>query len=82
MKIGWNVDDFIITHTSKNVIDGMIAKLDKICGHMTTLKDHSGEVHEYFWMTSDFSVIGKVRIIMDRYVEDLLKKAPEDFNSQ
>jgi hypothetical protein len=40
------------------------------------------KVHDYFGITLDFSVKGKVKVIMKDYVEDMLDELPSDMDSE
>ena len=39
---------------------------------------HRGKVHDYLWITIDFTDVGKVIFSMNEYVERLINEAPED----
>jgi hypothetical protein len=65
-----HVDDLMVTCTSGDVIDDLLAALT---AKYKTLTVHGGKVHSYLGMTLDFSTGGKVRITMDGYVNELLE---------
>lgn len=79
MIIGWHVDDFLISHRSQKSIEEIVRRLDSLYGTMDPLKVHTGDVREYLRMTLDFQTTGKVKIKMEKYVEEMLEGAPEGF---
>jgi hypothetical protein len=74
----WHVDDLKMSHVSDAVLDTIIGRLDEKYGKEAPLTVNRGLVHEYLGMTIDFSEDGKVKFIMNDYVENLLDEIPED----
>jgi len=63
------VDDLKITCAVPGVIDQLLQQLtDKY----KTLTVHQGLVHSYLGMTFDYSVPGKAKVTMEKYVADIL----------
>ena len=74
----WHVDDMKISHVSDEVLDEVIAGLNKWYGKIAPLTVTCGKVHNYLGMTIDYSVPGKVIICMDDYVKGILDEAPSN----
>jgi hypothetical protein len=75
----WHVDDLKISHVDMGVLDSIIDSLEEKYGKEAPLTVNHGTVHEYLGMTIDFSVDGKVKFIMNDYVEVLIDEIPEEF---
>ena len=77
----WHVDDLKISHESKEVLDKIIAMLNKKYSTKDLgLTVTHGKVHEYLGMTIDYSTPGKVKFYMHDYVENVIEAAPDDMN--
>ncbi len=70
----WHVDDLKMSHVSPQVIE----QLSEKHGKEAPLTVTRGRAHEHLGMTIDFSKKGKVKFIMNDYVENLLSEAPKD----
>ena len=70
--IVWHVDNLKIAHEDPLVVNGIIAKLNHDTGKEVPLTETTGKIHEYLGMTFDYSIDGKVRIDMRKYVTDML----------
>jgi hypothetical protein len=64
-----HVDDLKITCADPDGIEDTIEQLTK---KYKTLTVHRGLIHSYLGMTFDYSVEGKVKITMEKYVSDML----------
>ena len=74
----WHVDDLMVSHVEQAVLDDLVTKLnDRFGSHLPVVAQH-GDVHDYLGMTLDFSDTGKVKIIMDDFVQKLLSELPTD----
>lgn len=73
----FHVDDLKISHVDENVVTSIIKIIDDTYGKYKPLTMTRGKVHEYLGMTIDFSVPGKVKIIMIDYVKKMIKDLPE-----
>jgi hypothetical protein len=73
----WHVDDLKMSHVSAAVLDEIIERLDEKYGKEATLTVNRGTVYVYLGMTIDFGEKGKVKFIMNDYVENLLDEGPE-----
>jgi hypothetical protein len=69
--IVWHVDDLKISHVSMEAIEGVLDMLNDRYGKKKPLVTTRGKVLEYLGMTLDFSVDGKVRVIMLDYIEEM-----------
>jgi hypothetical protein len=67
--IVWHVDDLKISHVSKDVVEGIIARLNKKFGKESPLTTSRGKILEYLGLTLDYTEKGKVRISMYDYVK-------------
>ena len=76
--IVWHVDDLKISHVSKDVVEGIIARLNKKFGKESPLTTNRGRVLEYLGMTLDYSQKGKVKISMYEYVRKIVDESPDD----
>jgi hypothetical protein len=68
----WHVDDLKVSHVSAAVLDEIIERLDEKYGKEAPLTVNRGTVLEYLGMTIDFGEKGKVKFIMNDYIENLL----------
>jgi hypothetical protein len=76
----WHMDDLKISHVYVGVLDSIIDSLEEKYGkEEAPLTVNHGTVHEYLGMTIDFSVDGKVKFIINHYVEVLIDEIPEEF---
>jgi len=78
----WHVDDLKISHKEPKVVDYVINLIAKEFGKEAPLTVNRGKTHEYLGMTLDFVSPGKVRIIMSRYIEDMLAELPDDMDGE
>jgi hypothetical protein len=62
----------------QEVIDDLISKLNSVFGTEAPLTAQYGHIHEYLGMTLDFSDDGKVKIIMDDYLQKVFDSLPND----
>jgi hypothetical protein len=76
--IVWHVNDLKISHVSMEAIEGVLDMLNDRYGKKKPLVTTRGKVHEYLGMTLDFSVNGKVRVIMQDYIEEMCVKLEEE----
>ena len=76
----WHVDDLKMLHVSGEVLETIIKRLDEKYGNEAPLTVNRGTVHEYLGMTIDFSEKGKVKFIMNDYVENLIDEIPEEMS--
>ena len=76
--IVWHVDDLKISHADPEVVDSVIEMIDERFGKEDPITRNRGKVHDYLGMKIDFSEKGKVKIIMQDYIEAVLEDAPEE----
>jgi hypothetical protein len=76
----WHVDDLKISHVKDEVIEDVISTLSERYGKEAPLVVTRGKVHDYLGMTLDFSVKGKVKVIMKDYIQDMLDELPTDMD--
>jgi len=80
--IVWHVDDLKISHVDKSAVNDVISLLSKEFGKEAPLTIKRGNVHEYLGMTLDYSISGKVKIIMSDYINNILNGLPEDMDGE
>jgi hypothetical protein len=74
----WHVDDLKISHVDPEVVEVILRLLNKRYGKGSPLVVTRGEVHGYLGTIFDFSVDGKVTIIMKDYIIEMLEELLED----
>jgi hypothetical protein len=57
----WHVDDIKLSHIDDEVNEEIIEKLNGVYGKEAPLVVTRGKVHDYFGMTLDYSVDGKIQ---------------------
>jgi hypothetical protein len=65
----WHVDDLKVSHVVANVVTDVIQMLDVRFGKESPLRKLHGKIHAYLGMTLDFSIPGKVQILMIDYIK-------------
>ena len=78
----WHVNDLKISHVEEAVVKDMISRLNEKCGKRAPLTVTRGKDHEYLGMTIDYSVVGKVTIRMDEYVQEITDEARSDVDGE
>jgi hypothetical protein len=77
----WHVDDLKMSHVNGEVLEKIIKRLDEKYGKEAPLTVNRGTVHKYLGMTIlDYSEKGKIKFIMNDYVENLLDEVPEEMS--
>ena len=66
----------------KSVVNDVISLLSKEFGKEAPLTIRRGNVHDYLGMTLDYSISGKVKIIMSDYIFNILHGLPEDMDGE
>jgi len=74
----WHVDDLKISHVSKDVVEDIIARLNKKFGKESPLTTNRGKVLEYLGLTLDYSKKGTVKISMYEYVKKIVDESLDD----
>ena len=80
--IVWHVDDLKISHVDPNVVTDILDKLSEEFGKEAPLTITRGKKHDYLGMVLDYSVPGKVKIIMSDYIKGILDEVPSDMNGE
>jgi len=75
----WHVDDLKILHIDPEVVTDMLDKRNATHGKEAPITVQRGKTHEYLGMTIDYSVAGKVKMLMKDYIEDMLKDLLDEF---
>jgi hypothetical protein len=78
----WHVDDLKLSHVRQSVLEAIAKKLSAKYGQKMPLTIHRGEIHEYLGMTIDYSEEGKVKFIMQNYVDGILEEAPDEMEGR
>ena len=72
ITIGIYVDDLFISSLNDDLINDFISKL--IAEYGSDCKINEGVFHSYLSMIMDFSQLGKVKITMPQYVEEMMEQ--------
>ena len=67
--IVWHVDDLKISHADEKVVTEVIKMIDGEFGKEDPVTVKRGKVHNFLGMKLDFSDVGKMKVIMDDYIE-------------
>ena len=78
LTIVHHVDDCKLSHLKKEVLDNVIAWLRTKYENFTAMKPSRGKVHDYLGVTLDYSVKGKVKMSMHKYIKLTLKEFQEE----
>ena len=76
--VGWHVDDIMVSHVDKAVVEGIISQFNSEYGNEAPLTITRAKIHDYLGMKIDFSTPGQVKFTMDSYIDTLLQEIPED----
>ena len=76
--VGWHVDDIMVSHVDKSVVEGIISQFNSEYGVEAPLTITRGKIHDYLGMKIDFSTPGQVKFTMDPYIDTLIQEIPED----
>ena len=60
------------------MVDVIIASLKEEYGKVGEMTVRRGKIHDYLWITLDFSSIGSLVIDMEQYLDTVLEGVPED----
>jgi len=78
MTVVWHVDDMKISHILPDAVTSFMKFIEKKYGLIGKVKVTRGKKHEYLGMTLDYSIKGKVKIDMTKYVKnDMLAEFPD-----
>eukprot|EP00804_Cyclotella_cryptica_P021177 CCRYP_001489-RB/>CCRYP_001489-RB protein AED:0.45 eAED:0.38 QI:0/-1/0/1/-1/0/1/0/491 len=75
MTLTWHVDDLKVSHKDAFELTKFILYLARIYGDKITV--NRGKYHDYLGMDLDYSVPGKLRVSMIKYVDKILKDFPQ-----
>ena len=77
--VTWHVDDVKASHVDAKVNDKFVEWLDEKYGDpiIGKVKAVSGKRHDYLAMVLDYSVPGKLKVDMTRYVKGMVEDFPE-----
>jgi hypothetical protein len=78
----WHVDDLKISHVDPQVNTTIIGLIDAEFGKEAPLTINRGKIHDYLGMTLDYSVKGKVKILMVDYVMKLVEDLPKEMDGE
>ena len=80
LTVAWHVDDLIVSHEKKEVLDDFIGMMQIEFGKDSSLSVSRGPVQDYLGMTLDFSEKGRVVVRMHDYVKTMLNDAPSSMD--
>jgi hypothetical protein len=75
----FHVDDLKSSHTDPKVSNEFDKWLQKNYGEHGEVAIHRGKIHDYLGMQLDYSLRGKVKVGMIKYVKDMLEDFPQTF---
>jgi hypothetical protein len=78
--IVWHVDDLKISHVDMDAIKGVLDLLNDGYGKKKPSVTTRAKMHKYLGMTLDFSVDGKVKVIMQDYIKEMLDELGPDMD--
>jgi hypothetical protein len=78
----WHVDDLKISHVDSEVVEDVLAALNKRYGKEAPLVVTRGTLHDYLGMTLDYSIDGKIMILMIDYIQAMLDELPTDMDGE
>jgi hypothetical protein len=78
----FHVDDLTLSHKDIQVNDHFEEWLQIKHGEHGKVETHRGKIHEYLGMELDYTKVGKVKISMIKYVENMLKEFPLNLKAQ
>jgi hypothetical protein len=78
----WHVDDIKISHEDPKVVDNVLRLLETRYGKEAPPTITRGKEHDYLGMTLDYSVDGKVKILMIDYIQKMLAELPDDMSRE
>jgi len=76
----WHVNDLKISHIDPTVVNDVIKKLEGKFGQESPLVTSQGKTIEYLGMCIDYTMKGKVKILMYNYIDKMLAELPSDMN--
>ena len=77
MTVVWHVDDMKISHKMPDAVSSFMSYIEKKYGSIGKVKITRGKKHKYLGMTLDYSIKGKVKVDMTKYVKkDMLAEFP------
>jgi Reverse transcriptase (RNA-dependent DNA polymerase) len=76
----WHVDDLKISHVSKDVVEDVLKKLNKVFGKESPLTVNRATKHDYLGMQLEYAPKGKVQVTMFDYIEGMLNELPKDMD--
>ena len=76
----WHVDDLMMSHMDMNVLEDIVASLNKEYGKAGKLSVTRGTVHDYLGVRMDYSTPGQVSFDMEKYLDGVLEDLPDDMD--
>ena len=73
----WHIDNMKISHVDPVFISSVLADIDAEYGKITKITITRGKVHKYHRMTIDYSLQGKLILLMIDYIGNMLDNIPE-----
>ena len=75
ITVQFHVDNLKVFHKEESILKEFLGDLRSEFGQEDELPEITGLVHEYFGITIDYSIAGKVVFTMFDYLEDLIVEA-------
>jgi hypothetical protein len=77
-----HIDDIKVSHEDLDVVSEIIELFKGAYGKEAPLTIARGKVHEYLGMTLTYSVEGKVKVTMLKYIKNMLLEMPEEWTGE
>lgn len=74
LTVVWHMDDLIISHVDKAIVDKFVADMEEKFGKEAPLNVSQGSVHDYLGMKLDYLTKGKVIITMIDYIKAIINE--------
>jgi hypothetical protein len=78
LTVAFHVDDLKVSHVGPKVVDDFVAWIKKMYDDpkIKKIEPFRGKVHDYLGMTLDFTIPGKVKLMMKDYIIKMLEEFP------
>jgi len=76
----WHVDDLKISHVDKDVVEGILKKLNEKFRQESPLTTSRRKVLDYLGVKIDYQQKGKVKCVMYEYIDKMLEELPTDMS--
>ena len=75
----WHVDDLMVSHVSKKIVEETLDELNKEFGELAPMTITRGNDHEYLGVNIKY-LKRKVQMSMKKYIKEMLQELPKDMD--